>query len=77
MVEIYPNPVSDILHVQLNEGKFKSIEILDTVGKMESISLKSQSGTDIEIDTQKLKPGVYMLRVVDSEGIVSGKFIKK
>ena len=61
MVAIYPNPVTDILRVQLNASKVKSIEILNTVGKPESISPISQAKTDIEINIQKLKPGVYML----------------
>jgi sugar lactone lactonase YvrE/photosystem II stability/assembly factor-like uncharacterized protein len=77
MIGLYPNPVTDMLHVKLNEGiKVKAIEILNTVGKMESISLKSLAGTDVEINTQNLKPGIYLLRIDSDAGIVSGKFIK-
>jgi len=75
--QIFPNPVNDFLHIQLNTGKVKSIEILNMVGKMESISLKSEEGKDIEINTQKLKSGMYMLRIAYDDGIVTKKFVKE
>jgi sugar lactone lactonase YvrE len=77
MVAIYPNPVSDLLHVQLKTDKVRSFEILSMDGKTESVSLINKVGKDVEINTQNLKPGIYILRVVIAEGVVSEKFIKK
>jgi hypothetical protein len=77
MVEIYPNPASDLLYVQHNTGKGNSLEILNLDGKKESISLKKDEETGIEINIQNLKPGMYLLRIVYDEGIITRKFVKE
>jgi hypothetical protein len=46
-------------------------------GKQQSFRLKEEEETSIEIDTQKLKPGMYLLRIGYTEGIVTRKFIVK
>ena len=75
-VNVYPNPVSDYLDVQHNLGKVNSIDILSIDGKKETISLRKQEGTSIEINTQNLQSGMYILRIVSDEGIVTRKFVK-
>ena len=77
VVEIYPNPVGDVLYVQHNPGKVNSLEILNLDGKKESIRVKKEEETGIEIDIQKLKSGMYLLRIDCNEGIVARKFLKK
>jgi hypothetical protein len=54
-----------------------SIDILNMEGKKESISLKKIDEKDIEINTQKLKSGMYLLRINSNKGIVTKKFIKE
>jgi aminopeptidase N len=76
-LKLMPNPAGDFLYVQNNPGKVNSIEILDMDGKKESVSLKNEDDKSVEINTQKLKPGMYLLRIVYNDGIVTRKFIKE
>jgi hypothetical protein len=76
-LKLMPNPAGDFLYVQNNPGKVNSIEILNMDGKKESVSLKNEEDNSVEINTQKLKPGMYLLRIVYNDGIVTRKFIKE
>jgi aminopeptidase N len=76
-IRILPNPAGDILYVQHNTGKVNSIDILNLDGNKESISLKKKEETGIEINIQNLNPGLYLLRIVYNEGIITRKFVKE
>ena len=76
-LQLVPNPASDFLYVKHNLGKIKSLEILNMEGKQESIRVKKEIDTHIEINTQNLEPGMYLLRIVYDEGTVTRKFIVK
>jgi len=75
-LKLMPNPAGDYLYVQHNLGKINSLEILTMDGKQESLSLNKDEQTDIEINIQKLKSGIYLLRIAYKDGIVTTKFIK-
>jgi len=73
---LMPNPAGDFLSVQHNLGKINSLEILSMDGKKESVRIKKDEKTDIEINIQTLKSGLYLLRIAYKDGIVTKKFIK-
>ena len=72
---LLPNPASDMLYIQHNLGKINSVEILGMDGKSETVNLKSEGDTDLEINVQQLKPAMYLLRIGYKEGIVIRKFV--
>ena len=76
-LKLVPNPAGDFLFVQHNLGKIRSLQILNMEGKLESIKLKKEIETTIEVNTQNLKPGMYLLRIDYAVGIVTRKFIIK
>jgi len=76
-LKVMPNPAGDYLYVQHNLGKINSLEILNMDGKQESLTLNKNEKTDIEINIQKLKSGIYLLRIDYKDGIVTMKFIKE
>jgi hypothetical protein len=76
-LKLMPNPAGDFLYVQLDAGKVNSIDILNMEGKQQSISLKKEEETVIGINIQNFKPGLYLLRIVYNDGIVTRKFIKE
>jgi len=45
-------------------------------GKQESISIKKDEKTDIEINIRELNSGIHLLRICYKDGIVTRKFIK-
>jgi len=70
-LNLYPNPVHDVLNIGLYSASSKqaSLSVIGMNGKMiysEKISLKAGTN-DLKFDTAKLKPGSYLLRINDSE----------
>jgi len=77
LVEIYPNPAGDILHIQyFNPGRINSIDILNPDGKKEAVRMNKEAETSIDLNIQKLNPGMYLLRLISNEGIITRKFVK-
>jgi aminopeptidase N len=76
-LSLLPNPATDFLVVQHNLGKINSLAILDMAGKQQSVRLKKEDETSIELITRNFKPGMYLLRIVYKEGVVTRKFIIK
>lgn len=71
-LQIQPNPVGDLLKINLGDGhKLDIATIIDVNGR------KVVESTTTEINVQQLKPGIYYLRVVTKGKNVSSKFVKK
>lgn len=64
---IYPNPVNDKLHIQLNgfEGGNLSLELFNS--QAEIIKMQDCTGGQNEFDLTNLPKGIYFLSVRDSE----------
>ena len=74
--EMYPNPVSDLLNIQLPTGTEKAeISVFDYTGRL--VSSKIISSNDTAIDVQKISRGIYMIRVATNTKIGVQRFIKK
>ncbi len=74
---IYPNPVKDVLQVQLNATTINRVEVVDMYGK-KSLS-KNFSGTNnnsLQVDLSTLPQGNYFIKVISKEGVASKKFTK-
>ena len=74
--EMYPNPVSDLLNIQLPTGTDKAeVSVFDYTGRL--VSSKIISSNDTAIDVQKISKGIYMIRVDANNKIGVQRFIKK
>ena len=74
--EMYPNPVSDVLKIQLPTGTDKAeVSVFDYTGRL--VSSKTISSNDTAIDVQKISKGIYMIRVATNTKIGVQRFIKK
>ena len=68
---IFPNPVKDILNIQL-DGKLKSVEIYNIHGQ------KLITATQKQINISSLSSGIYLVRVEDDKNnTTTKKIIKK
>ncbi|MHB0754919.1 endonuclease [Polaribacter sp. M15] len=73
-IKFYPNPVSDIIHIQNSSNtKIYNLKIIDTLGK-EVISVPNPSK---EINIQHLSKGIYIIKFALDNSYYSSKFIKK
>jgi photosystem II stability/assembly factor-like uncharacterized protein len=76
-IEIYPNPVSDVLMLEFNSINAGSeFQIMNVSGKQ--VMAGSLDGTaKNQMSVAGLKAGSYFIRVGSGTGYLSGKFIKK
>ena len=73
--EMYPNPVSDQLSIQLPTGTEKAeVGVFDYTGKL--VTSKTITSNDTSIDVQKLSNGIYLIRVSSDAKIGAQRFIK-
>ena len=60
---IYPNPVSDILHINIKTVKATALEIYALNGQLMSRQKLTQSENLIDIDSLGLSKGIYLLHL--------------
>lgn len=73
-LKVYPNPVQNILHIEISSQKqqIENIQIIDINGR---IIFNSYQST---INTSELSQGIYFYQVEMSDGeLVRGKFVKE
>jgi hypothetical protein len=78
-INAYPNPTSGVLHFNLEEGQQNSVQIqvqnmLGQTVLNESFNTISGAGS---LDVDFLRPGVYLLNIMDGNKLYTGKFIKE
>jgi len=75
-LQIYPNPVTNVLHVTTNGSHSNVVTIYSVIGaKMFSFKTKDVS---FEVPVNQLKNGIYILSIKNENGQLSRmKFIKK
>ena len=74
--EMYPNPVSDVLNIQLPTGTDEAeVGVYDYTGRL--VSIKTISSNDSTLDVQNISKGIYIIRVATNSKIGVQRFIKK
>ena len=77
-VNLYPNPCDEEINIEFNATNSNDIffEVIDSFGKkiMDGYAL----GFQMRINTSEMIPGIYLLRVIQDDKIVSySRFIKR
>jgi len=75
---LYPNPVTDKLHVKTNLFTFENeLSIFDTGGKMiHSSILNAESSGIAELDLSALSKGIYYISLKTPSNIFNRRFVK-
>jgi len=71
-LRVYPNPVSDVLHIQTDET-IQQIVVLDPNGRV----VRTQQGNHQSIDLQSLPAGHYMVKIHTTVAVVPVKIVKQ
>jgi hypothetical protein len=79
-MHLYPNPVRDLLHVQVNlrnRGAF-TLHVIDSSGrKVQSTSREGMFGPNsTSMDLSGLKEGLYHLQMIHKGRTISERFLK-
>lgn len=76
IINLYPNPSSDLLNVSVKSLESFDMYIYDINGnKIEAIKQYVDDG--IQLDIRSLNPGIYLLVVQGSSGIETKRFVKQ
>ena len=72
---VYPNPVMDVLRIDLTSGVLR-VDVLGADGRL-VYSQRAIAGTN-QLDTRALIPGAYSIRVLFTSGAVQhARFVKR
>jgi len=72
LIDLYPNPVVDVLNIKLDNVEVSEFQIFDMMGR---ISYSSAVDSDhLFVDVSEFAPGVYFVRFVMQDGLVSQPF---
>ncbi len=77
VVSIYPNPVQDILSVEVTNSSLNQVEVYNLNGVL--MMGRSLVGNKAEIDVQAWPTGMYLIRLMgnNNETLMQRKFIKE
>jgi len=73
-MNLFPNPVKDILNIKLVNSNFAEASIINVEGK--NISTEKINGTNPQLDLSGLTPGIYFLRIKSSDQTIVNRFVK-
>jgi hypothetical protein len=72
-ISLYPNPVSDILKIENNNGfLIKSIKLYNSLGQL---VLEKNEGN--QIDVSGLANALYLVEIETDKGVVTKKIMKQ
>lgn len=79
LISVYPNPINDVLHINgFNSlSGLTKISVLDIAGKLvfeKDLNISTES--TIELNLEKLNPGIYFLKIINGETVTINKFEK-
>lgn len=72
---VFPNPFESVLYIHLGEYNDYTIEIMN--GSGEVIIMRSGFGDQLSFETNQLPLGLYLLKIVTSQGVQTHKLIKR
>ena len=78
-VDVYPNPATDFIRIKLfGEGprdiKIEMLNISGTIVYTDNLSYSDKYYTEIEIPVSQLYKGIYFVRILSRDGIISRSF---
>ena len=75
-VKVFPNPATDLLNIQVEDNKIKTLLLYDLTGKLlMHKDLNSFSDTYI-LNLKTVKQGSYLLKIITDKGVTIKKIIK-
>lgn len=74
----YPNPARESVHIQFAEPASKNgmIRIIDTKGAIRLEKEVIPNISNLVVPVYQLSPGIYLLQYIQSDGMVTRKFVK-
>ena len=79
LIDFYPNPIEDILNINLNEIETEGISIIITNIFGQTVLSRNSVSSEMQLDISKLGSGIYNLQILDNQHklLASKKLIKR
>lgn len=77
LVQVYPNPAVDVIHVVSNGSEIMSYVIMDANGRVVLEKSMDENATELDLSLEGISEGTYILEVETSIGKVYKPFVKK
>ncbi|MEI6347683.1 MAG: DUF4465 domain-containing protein [Bacteroidota bacterium] len=74
-INIYPNPTSENLNIEMKENTVKNIEIIDLAGR--TVYKTNVSNSNSKINISDLSSGMYYIRIQGNNYNINRTFIKR
>jgi hypothetical protein len=74
-IQVFPNPSNGSVYVRTEQQPVSDMQVFDMSGRM--LFHKSVGEKEFSFDLSGYKAGIYILRLVTSEGVETSKIIKK
>ncbi|MEX0986185.1 MAG: T9SS type A sorting domain-containing protein [Bacteroidales bacterium] len=74
-IDLYPNPASEYIHVNLKDNKFATMDIYSITGQQ--IISKNITDTVFNLNVSALKAGIYFARFNGKSGVHTVKILKQ
>jgi fibronectin type 3 domain-containing protein len=75
-VEIYPNPVNDILYIEA-ETEIEEVVVYDVYGRVQNLRNSETQKLRNSIDVSNLNSGVYFVKIKTEESNITKRFVKE
>jgi hypothetical protein len=76
LLNVFPNPFSEVLTVRLDENAPKiRVELLNSLGQL--VFFEQATGNQLRIKTAELPAGIYLLRVQENVAVRSRVVVKE
>ena len=72
LIDLYPNPMSDVLNISLGDVNVSEVQVYDVMGKI--IHSTRVESDHITFDVYDFAPGMYFIRLVMQDGKLSEPF---
>jgi hypothetical protein len=76
-VNVFPNPASDLIAIQIKDLVRENclVELYDVTGKLVDKTILYQGSTIVYFDTNKLYSGIYFVKIIVGDNIITKKII--
>ncbi|MCB0516312.1 MAG: DUF3500 domain-containing protein [Chitinophagales bacterium] len=75
-LKVYPNPSSQMIKMDFPRQTLNAtVNVIDITGKI--VSSSKVSGSNLDLNIERLTSGTYFITVTDKSGVFRGKFLKK
>ena len=76
LVDIYPNPAKDIIHISTTSERILGWQIYNHHGQLIEATINHALDTHITLDISKLSPGMYTISTSTNSGIEINRWVK-